>query len=145
MPDEPGWYPDPKNEAPFRFYDGRKWTKSVADQQPQAARVDDGPVEGGLMGLLEHERVNEPMPEVVRPTTGYVPLGDHIPLTAPTWGPLPDEIAEGTPPPPAPAPPAPSAPQADWPPPAAPAPPAPAPPAAAPAPPPAPAPAPPTP
>ena len=92
MPEEAGWYPDPKNEAPFRFYDGRKWTKSVADQQPGADRVDDGPVEGGLLGLLEHQPVNEPLdPELGRPTTtGYVPLDAHIPLSAPAWAaPLP--------------------------------------------------------
>jgi len=93
MPEEAGWYPDPKNEAPFRFYDGRKWTKSVADQQPGAERVDDGPVEGGLLGLLEHQPVNEPLqPEAARPSTsGYVPLDQHIPLQAPSWAaPLPE-------------------------------------------------------
>src|SRR4029079_15189274 len=109
MPEEAGWYPDPKNEAPFRFYDGRKWTKSVADQQPQAERIDDGPVEGGLLGLLEHERVNAPQPEITRPASnGYIPLGDHVPLTAPIWAPEP----EGDPA----APQAPLPPQADWPP-----------------------------
>ncbi|MGZ4709865.1 MAG: DUF2510 domain-containing protein [Acidimicrobiales bacterium] len=141
MPEEPGWYPDPKNEAPFRFFDGRKWTKSVADQQTGADRVDDGPVEGGLLGLLEHQPVNEPLPpEANRPAPGgYVPLDQHIPLSAPSWAaPLPEgetEPAESTPPaappppaaapppPPPPPPPAPPAGQSQPPPPAPPPPP----------------------
>ena len=49
MPDEPGWYPDPKREANFRFFDGRKWTKSVAADRPGGAAGDEGPVVGGLM------------------------------------------------------------------------------------------------
>ena len=31
-----GWYPDPKNPAQYRYYDGNKWTETTAngDQDP---------------------------------------------------------------------------------------------------------------
>ena len=31
-----GWYPDPKNPAQYRYYDGNKWTEMTAngDQDP---------------------------------------------------------------------------------------------------------------
>ena len=31
-----GWYPDPKNPAQYRYYDGQKWTELTAngDQDP---------------------------------------------------------------------------------------------------------------
>jgi hypothetical protein len=68
MPEEPGWYPDPKGEANFRFYDGRKWTKSLAAEPPVVERPDDGPVEGGLLGLLAHQPVDPPIePEQPEP------------------------------------------------------------------------------
>ena len=54
MPDEPGWYPDPKQEANFRFFDGRRWTKSLADSPPLPVDEEQPPpVAGGIMGLLE--------------------------------------------------------------------------------------------
>lgn len=30
----PGWYPDPLDRAPLRFFDGDRWTADVADQPP---------------------------------------------------------------------------------------------------------------
>ncbi len=111
MPEEPGWYPDPKGEANFRFYDGRKWTKSVAADRPDATEEhDDGPVVGGLMGLLEHQPERIPMDAEgdLKPLWGkeqplLAPPGASAPA-APTPAPPP---AAAPPPPPPPARPAP--------------------------------------
>jgi Protein of unknown function (DUF2510) len=103
MPEEPGWYPDPKEEANYRFYDGRKWTKSLAAEPPVAERPDDGPVEGGLLGLLEHQPVNTPLdPELHTPPPRTDPDA-HVPLAPPAWSSVP--VAETPPPPPPPPPP----------------------------------------
>jgi len=85
MPDEPGWYADPSGEANFRFYDGRKWTNSLAAEKPGEVREDDGPVVGGLMGLLEHQPINTPMePEkpFVAPPPAPAPAVEYAPLPA---------------------------------------------------------------
>ena len=106
MPDEPGWYPDPKGEANLRFYDGRRWTKSVATELPEAAREEQPPVvAGGLMGLLD-----------VQPE--FIPMEPEAP-PAPRWGSSeaqqrnPDagkpRVAAAAPPPAAPPPAAPAA------------------------------------
>ena len=115
MPEEPGWYPDPKGEANFRFYDGRKWTKTVAAEKPAAERPDDGPVEGGLMGLLDHMPVNRPMEPEAAPPPRY--FDEHHPPTAESTAPPPPLPAEKPPPPPAQAPPPPPPPPAPTPPP----------------------------
>jgi hypothetical protein len=114
MPEEPGWYPDPKGEANFRFHDGRKWTKSVADAPPGAERPDDGPVEGGLLGLLAHQPVNqpaEPGSSASPPLTPWPSDPDaYTPRAAPAWSDPPEADEDqppdrdaGQPPPPPPA------------------------------------------
>jgi len=105
MPDEPGWYPDPKGEANFRFYDGRKWTKSVAAERPDAQVASDGPVVGGLMGLLDHrpERVPMGLEDDPEPLWGREqPLLDPVAETAPPPPPPPSAPAPPPPPPPPP-------------------------------------------
>jgi hypothetical protein len=111
MPDEPGWYPDPKGEANYRFYDGRKWTKSVAADRPDAEGTSDGPVVGGLMGLLDHrpERVPMAAEEDPEPLWGREqplldPNVDVSPprQSAPAPPPPPPESAPAPPPPPPP-------------------------------------------
>jgi len=102
MPDEPGWYPDPKGEANFRFFDGRKWTKSVAADRPAGAEVDTGPVVGGLMGLLDHQPERMPMiaesdPE---PLWGKEQPLLNPPPDAPPPTPPPAQVAPPPPPPP---------------------------------------------
>ncbi len=69
MPDEPGWYPDPKGEANFRFYDGRRWTKSLAAERPEVVTEEQPPpLAGGLMGLLDVQPEFIPMePEAPPP------------------------------------------------------------------------------
>jgi hypothetical protein len=113
MPDEPGWYPDPKGEANFRFFDGRKWTKSVAADRPGGAAVEDGPVTGGLMGLLDHQPERVPMiaegdPE---PLWGKEQPLLNPPTAAPAAPPPPPPPPAAAPPPPPPPPPPPSPPQ----------------------------------
>ena len=100
MPDDPGWYADPKGEANFRFYDGRKWTNSVAVEKPGEVREDDGPVEGGLMGLLEHQPINTPL----EPEKPFQP-----PAATPSPPPPPPPPPQGHNPPPPPPPPPPPA------------------------------------
>jgi hypothetical protein len=108
MPDDPGWYPDPKGEANFRFYDGRRWTKSLAAEPPIPVQEEQPPaVAGGLMGLLE-----------VQPE--FIPMEPEAP-PAPRWAstaaqernpnagqPRQPAAAAPAPAPPAPAPPAPA-------------------------------------
>jgi hypothetical protein len=69
MPEEPGWYEDPKHEANFRFYDGRRWTKSVAERRPDMVEEEPPPaVAGGLLGLLDVQPEFIPMePEAPPP------------------------------------------------------------------------------
>ncbi len=120
MPDEPGWYPDPKGEANFRFFDGRKWTKSVAADPPNSATGDDGPVVGGLMGLLDHQPERMPMiaegdPEPLwgkeQPLYTQAPTPPAAPETPPPPPPPPPRAAPPPPPPPAPPPPPPPPPR----------------------------------
>jgi hypothetical protein len=100
MPDEPGWYPDPKGQANFRFHDGRKWTNSVADDKPGEVRVDDGPVEGGLLGLLDHQPINTPM----EPEKPFSAAPTAVPGPPPPPAPPPQVPADEVPPPPPPPP-----------------------------------------
>ncbi len=111
MPDEPGWYPDPKGEANFRFYDGRRWTKSVAAESPTAEVTKDEPVVGGLMGLLEHQpervpmgREDEPKPlwGKEQPLIEAPEAAAPAPPPAPAAAPPPAPVAPPPPPPPAP-------------------------------------------
>jgi Protein of unknown function (DUF2510) len=102
MPDEPGWYPDPKGEANYRFHDGRKWTKSVAEEPPNLVAEEDH-VEGGLLGLLEHQPENQPFADASTPPT-------PPPAAAPAPAAPPPPAAAAPPPPAAAPPPPPSAP-----------------------------------
>jgi len=118
MPDTPGWYPDPKGEANYRFFDGRKWTKSVAADPPVATEHDTGPVVGGLMGLLDHQPERIPMIAESDPEPLWgkeQPLYDPSPASAPA--PAPAEPPAQAAPPPPPAAPPPPPPAADRPPP----------------------------
>ena len=123
MPDEPGWYPDPKGEANFRFYDGRRWTKSVAAQRPDAVAEEQPPVvAGGLMGLLDVEPEFIPMEPEAPPPPKWAtteaqqrnPDAGQPRVQAP---PPPPATPEATAPPPAAAPPPPPPPAAAPPPP----------------------------
>ncbi len=123
MPEEPGWYEDPKHEANFRFYDGRRWTKSVAEQRPDMVQEEPPPpVAGGLMGLLEVQPEFVPMepeappaprwataaPQERNPNAGQ-PRADAPgapPAAAPPAPPPPPPQAAPPPPPPPPPPPA---------------------------------------
>jgi hypothetical protein len=130
MPDEPGWYPDPRGEANFRFYDGRRWTKSLAAAMPEAVQEEQPPVvEGGLMGLLDVQPEFVPMePEAPPPPrwasagaqernpnagqprqpaasqpTAPPPAAAPPPVAAPPVAPPPAAAAPPPPPPPPPA------------------------------------------
>ena len=97
MPDEPGWYADPKGQANFRFYDGRKWTNSVAAEMPGEVREDDGPVEGGLLGLLDHQPINTPLePEKPFQPQAAPPGPAPAPAPAPQASPPPPPSASPT-------------------------------------------------
>jgi Protein of unknown function (DUF2510) len=107
MPDEPGWYPDPKGEANFRFYDGRRWTKSLAAERPDAVQEEQPPaVAGGLMGLLDVQPEFIPMEPEEAPAPRWAPaqapnpnMGQQVAPAAPP-APAP-AVAPPPPPPPA--------------------------------------------
>jgi hypothetical protein len=120
MPDEPGWYPDPKGEANFRFYDGRRWTKSLAADLPDAVTEEQPPaVAGGLMGLLDVQPEFIPMEPEAPPAPRWAsaPAQQRNPdagqPVAPAVAPAPAPAAaqEAPPDPPAPPPPPPPPPR----------------------------------
>ena len=119
MPDEPGWYPDPKGEANFRFYDGRRWTKSLAADHARGRPGEQPPVvEGGLMGLLDVQPEFVPMEPEAPPPPRWASTGQQernpnagqprqpaaTPPTAPPTAPPPAAAPPPTAPPPAAAP-----------------------------------------